>query len=232
MNYTEKYGIKMIYNQFAEKVESDFYDTAEIDLIDIFVKSILQLKDLDKKEYTMLELGSNYAYYSMLFKKILEPTKTLNLCLEPYEKYYNAGVEHFKHNNLKANFIKKKIFTPAKWGNIVLDCDQVLVDNLLNEHGIDTLDVLHCDIDGAEVLALETTKEFLTKNKINFLFILTHAGMLGNTEPARHHPLGSDFLHNEVKRILESYGYVLTSEFSDWSVGNDGLVVFKREVLI
>ena len=143
-------------------------------------------------------------------------------------KNSNTGVEHFKHNNLKANFIKKKIYNPEKWCNIDLDCDQVLVDDLLNEYKIDTLDVLHCDIDGTEVLALESAKEFLTKNKINFLFILTHPGTAGN----KIHPQGSDFLHNEVKRILKSYGYKMILEISDGLVGHDNLVVFKRKTLI
>ena len=121
MNVTEKYGIKMKYNQFGDIVTENFEDPDEKIAIDLFEKSVLDLKLKNKNVYSMIELGSNFSYYSMLFKKILEPDESLSILLEPYDKYMKTGKEHFEINNLEGVFLKERIYNPIPWCNITFD---------------------------------------------------------------------------------------------------------------
>jgi len=89
MNITEKYKIKMMYDQFGHNVSENYEENDEKIAIDLFEEHVLQLKSSGKNQYSMIELGSNYSYYSMLFKKIIQPYKSFSLMVDPYENIYN-----------------------------------------------------------------------------------------------------------------------------------------------
>ena len=222
MNITEKYNLKIKYNQFAQEVSSNFEDPDEKILIDSFEKYVLELKNKNKEKYSMIELGSNFSYYSMLFKKIIEPNETLSIMVEPYEKFFNTGKEHFEINNLEGNFLKKRIYNPELWCNIKFDYPSTGIDELLDEYKIEELDVLHCDIDQSEVLALNTASNSLKNKKIDLLFILTH----GKDQQEVSNPPTP--LHVECKNILNGYGYDCLLDHPTCDVCGDGLLIFKK----
>ena len=53
------------------QVDDNFYDASEEIVISHFEQNCIDLQKQNKKEYSMIELGSNQAYYSCLFKAIL-----------------------------------------------------------------------------------------------------------------------------------------------------------------
>ena len=87
MSITAKYNFKVVYDQFGTPFPEDYYDKSEVLLIEEFEKSVLDINSTDKDLYSMLELGSNQCYYSMLFKSILKDRKVLNLMFVTIEFY-------------------------------------------------------------------------------------------------------------------------------------------------
>jgi hypothetical protein len=225
MNLTEKYGIKMKYNQFADIVSENFEDSDEKIAIDLFEKCVLDLKEKNKTKYNMIELGSNYSYYSMLFKKIIEPNKSFNLLLEPYEKYMKTGKEHFEINNLEGVFLEERIYNPTPWCDITFTCPTTTIDELMDRYEIDELDILHSDIDKSEVYALDSAKHALENKKIDTLFIMTHPQTPEEGWSTEENPTQ---LHLRCKEILFNYGYTLVYDHPRCDLAGDGMLVFKK----
>ena len=78
----------------------------------------------------MIELGSNNCFYTMLFSKILE-NKSINYCIEPYEKYRKIGIEHLTLNNITAILLDAMIKTEHVWCNIKFSCPRLTLDNII-----------------------------------------------------------------------------------------------------
>ena len=65
-----KYGFKVKYDQFGSFVHATHVDTTEIILIDIFERLSTTLLKSEQQHFKMVELGSNQAYYSLMFKSM------------------------------------------------------------------------------------------------------------------------------------------------------------------
>ena len=230
MNINEKYNLKIRYDQFGNLVPDNFYDVSEEKLILEFEKNVLELKNLNKSNYTMIELGSNQAYYSCLFKKILHATETCNIMIEPVEYAMQRGKANFQLNGLTGNFINKFIGSDT-WGldgNLFFgrlptnsfEVDQVTLQQVMDEYKISFIDVLHCDIDQTELSMLEGNKTIFENNLIEFIYILTH----------QTHLKPKNYLHENCKNFLNNVGYKLTQEvYTDVdTVGGDGLLIFRK----
>ena len=230
MIINEKYNLKIIYDQFGNIVPRNFHDVSEEKLILEFEKNVLELKNLNKSNYTMIELGSNQAYYSCLFKKILHPKETCNIMIEPVEYAMQRGKANFQLNGLTGNFINKFIGSDT-WGldgNLFsgrlqtnsFEVDQVTLQQVMDEYKISFIDVLHCDIDQSELSMIEGNKKIFEKNLIEFIYILTHQTQL---KP-------KNYLHENCKNFLNNVGYKLTQEvYTDVdTVGGDGLLIFRK----
>ena len=228
MSLTEKYGIIMKYDQFGTVVPQNFEDSGEAAAIALFEKYVLELKKKNKDQYTMIELGSNYAYYSMLFKKIIEPAKSFNLLVEPYQKYMKTGQEHFQINNLEGTFLEEKINNPKPWCGRTFDCPSTTIDELVERYDIVELDVLHSDSDQNEVLALDGAKESLKNKKIDTLFIMTHAETDAEANASYGENGQATKLHKKCKGILMDYGYILKFDHPQCTMSGDGMLIFKR----
>ena len=84
----------------------------------------------------------------------------------------------------------------------------VAIDEFLQEHDIGEVDILHSDIQGAELDMLKGCANSIRDNKINFFVVSTH----GNK-------------HDSCKKILEDAGYIVCTEHSvEESVSADGLL--------
>lgn len=215
----------MKYNQFAQTVDENYEDPEEKIAIDLFEKWVLELKTKNKTKYNMIELGSNYSYYSMLFKKILQPSESFNLLLEPYEKYMKIGKEHFQINNLEGTFLEERIYDPNPWCNITFTCPTTTIDDLMERYEIDELDILHSDIDKTEEYALNSAKNSLQNKKIDTLFIMTHPLTDHERWATAENPTQ---LHLRCKQILLDYGYTLIYDHPYCDLAGDGMLVFKK----
>lgn len=159
----------------------------------------------------MIELGSYWAYYSMWFKK--EKNKSQVFLIEPNEQNLNIGKHNFSINNLKGNFY---------WGYVGCKSEPIItdkvpfytIDNFLEKNNIKTLDLLHSDIQGAELSMLQGAKKSLADKKIKFIFISTH----------------SESLHSRCISLLKNHGYSIVVEHNlKQSCSGDGLIVAKSK---
>jgi hypothetical protein len=88
----------------------------------------------------------------------------------------------------------------------------ISVDSFCNRHEINHLDILHADIQGAEVSMLNGAKNMLGQKLIDYVFISTH----------------SNDLHQECLNMLIKINYfILVSVDLEETYSYDGLIVAK-----
>lgn len=150
---------------------------------------------------TILELGAYWGFYSMWFAKEVPDARCL--LVEPKRSNLKLGQTNFAKNGLKGKFFCHKI------GHGYLGVDQ-----FLGKLGVEYLDLLHADIQGAEVEMLRDAEEVLANHRVGHVVIGTH---------------GQD-LHYQCKAILEHYSYI-TVAHADFDYGTtccDGVLVACR----
>jgi predicted O-methyltransferase YrrM len=229
-NLSKKYNIKMKYDQHRHNVDEYYYDIEEELSIKLFENYVLSLQEKNKSKYNMIELGSNYSYYSMLFKKILGSDKTFNVMVEPFIEYMQTGIEHFRINNLDGVFLNETISNPERrWNNVDFKCPSTTVDELIKRYNIEELDLLHCDIDETEIHALKGAKESLQNKKIDLIIIMTHT--LPDTLYQEYYDSFKGIpthLHKQCKEFLLDCGYHLLYDHPQCSLGNDAMLIFRK----
>ena len=221
-NITEKYKLLVSCDQFGKPVPQNFYDESELPMILQFEKAVLDLKTIKHNLYTMIELGSNQAYYSCLFKAILGNTVTKNVMVEPVDYAMTRGKHHFQINNFDGIFLDYSI--GDYWGENGRHFSGRLPQNsfnkesrtlkqIMDECDIEDLDILHCDIDESEWIMLNTSRSVFEDKKVGYIFLLTH-------------PTASEDLHAKCKQFLLACEYILVSEM--FNIGSDNFLLFKR----
>jgi hypothetical protein len=109
----------------------------------------------------MLELGAYWAHYSMWLMSVRQLARTY--MVEPALESLRVGVHNFEQNKFKGTFIQAKVAP-----------DDFRVDEFMEKYSIETLDVLHADIQGAELLMLQSAERAFGGKRINYCFISTH----------------------------------------------------------
>jgi len=147
---------------------------------------------------TMMELGSYWAHYSMWFLKA--KTSGKSFCIEPQVPLLEIGKNNFKINNFEGTHLNSSI-----------GINQDNLENIFLRHHLDKIDILHSDIQGAEVEMLHGAKSLLRERKIEYFFISTH----------------SENLHNQVIHMLQEFEYriEISSPFDLHTTSYDGLIV-------
>lgn len=162
----------------------------------------------------MIELGCAWAYYSMFFKnKIINGN---NICIEPNINKLKQGIENVKLNNFDiSKFIFKNGFIGSEYKEKDLFIDWDNTKTFMTKYNIEKLindtkfffDVIHSDIQGAELDILYGSKSVL--NKIGFFVISTH----GNK-------------HNLCLNYLQSNNFqILIHHTIKESFSGDGLII-------
>jgi len=153
----------------------------------------------------MIELGAYWSHYSMWLSKCKPNSECI--MVEPDFNNIEAGKRNFQKNGYKGEFIQQ-----------IVGEDGFVVDNFLNERSIETLDILHSDIQGYEVEMLSGALNSLKHKKIDYLFISTH----------------SEELHEEVKHLLEKTNYLIevSSGFSEHTTSTDGFIFARSSLAI
>jgi hypothetical protein len=161
----------------------------------VFVKVIENIKS---KNPVMVELGSYWAFYSMSF---LNKNKD-GVCylIEEDPLYLEVGRRHFELNGLTGNFIREKI------SNVDLS-----IDFLMQDKGLQKIDILHSDIQGYEHQMLDGAIDSLHKRKIDYIFISTH----------------SQEIHYKCLDFLNKVGYKLigSADFDYQTFCHDGIII-------
>lgn len=214
MGLIEKYNFKIL----DSKEILDFHENMEIDLIENFEKNTLELK-INKPPYVMVEVGSHQAYYSLAFKHILGKENTINIMVEPHKPYFELGEKNFAANNCEGYFYNRGIGTEWKIQPNPdfkkFEVNPITLKEIINDHKLNHIDVLHSDIDGSELVLLNENIELFSNKKIKHVYILTH----------------SDDKHNECKKFFNDlqYDLFLDIPYNLKKVGYDGLLIFKSK---
>ena len=163
----------------------------------------------------MLEIGCFWAYYSLWFSH-QKPSRR-NMLVEPVAWKRKIGELNFTLNERPTQIDACYIADPssdleastASGSAMLAGARPITIDDYLHEKQLGHLDLLHADIQGAELALLHGAAESLRAHRIDYVFISTHTD---------RHPL----CRHELKR----HGYVLLAEHSpDESFSADGLLV-------
>ena len=173
----------------------------------------------------MLELGSFWGYYSLWLARAIPGARTL--LVEPDPAYLDVGRRNFALNGLEGTFIDAAVgedgtsapFTCESDGS-VRDVARVSVDGVLHREGIERLDLLLCDTQGAELTAIEGAAHALTDKRVRFLFVSTH-----------HHSISGDpLIHRRCLELLRHRGaHVIAEHTARESCSGDGLIVASMD---
>jgi len=157
----------------------------------------------------MIELGAFWGFYSLWFTRSVAGARCF--LVEPTWANLNAGRLNFLLNGAAATFINAAVGkgprrSPGK-------APTVSVDQLVGEHGIQHLHLLHSDIQGFELEMLQGATRAFDHGIVDFVFISTH----------------SNSLHRECRGWLERRGWrVIADANLDESYSVDGLIVAHR----
>jgi FkbM family methyltransferase len=188
-----------------------------------FYEVINRLKDDKSKNKNMIELGSFWAYYSMWFKKSFPGASAY--CFEPDPVNLELGKKNAALNSLELEF------TEAAAGSddgskVMLNLESTeyeprlveirSVDKFMADRKIPKLDILHMDVQGAELDTLKGAEAMIKAKKLRFIFVSTHHYVFSN-DPLTHKHC-ADF-------IKQLGGHIISSHNVLESFSGDGLIV-------
>lgn len=156
---------------------------------------------LVKKDYpVMIELGSYWAFYSMWFLK--EYSNGTCYMVEPDSERLKAGKDNFVLNGFEGS-----------WTQDTVGKESLIIDKFVKDNSISQVDILHSDIQGAEVEMLKGAADTLRSRKVDYLFVSTH----------------SNELHDHCLKLICDYGYhILFESNMNTSSCYDGVIVASR----
>lgn len=163
---------------------------------------------------TMVELGSNWGYYSLWFASVVAHPR--NYLIEPVQEWLRLGEANFHLNSRVGTFIHGH--AGASVDNPELDYGTFIhLDRFAEAEKLDHIHILHSDIQGAEYEMLKTCQKLSQSRKVDYFFISTH----------------SEELHVNCIRFFIANSYSIIAEHSPaQSVSVDGLIVAKRAEIL
>jgi hypothetical protein len=161
----------------------------------------------------MVEAGAYWGFYSMWFCKVLPEAKVY--LIEPAAENLAVGQRNFQKNGFCGDFTRAYI--GAQEGRNADGVRIVSIQTFLAEKRLERLDVLHVDIQGAEVEMLQGSRSLFEGRAIDYVFISTH----------------SMALHAQCAEFLRIYGYrVLVSVDLEETHSLDGILVACSPLVI
>ena len=189
--------------------------------------TVLQRLVSDTPEPTVVELGSFWAYYSLWAKQAIPAARLI--LVEPDAENLAVG-----QRNLELNGVEASVTLHAAVGSdhdttatVIWESDGlrhknrvVSIDGLMRECAIERIDLLVCDVQGAEVDALRGAARALAERRIRFLVVSTH-----------HYKISRDPLtHQRCLELLQDAGVHIIAEHSvQESCSGDGLIVASTD---
>jgi FkbM family methyltransferase len=175
----------------------------------------------------MVELGSFWAYYSLWLKNAIPDARLV--LVEPDVGNLEVGRHNLALNRVEASSIvqaavgnRHDLRAPVTWESdgIPHITRHVTIDGLMRELELERIDLLSCDVQGAELAMLEGAVDALAEGRIRFLVISTH-----------HHRIsGSPLTHQQCCELLREVGAHFIAEHSvSESCSGDGLLVASTD---
>ena len=181
----------------------------------------------NKNNPVMIELGSNWALWSLCFRKRFPNGK--NILIELGKRALMVGVKNFDLNNfsqqhywggfflndsgtfknrkadMEYEIIEGEYFDDSIDGDVV--GPELNFIDILNKEKLDIIDLLHMDIQGSELPVMKQLEELNLLRNFNNLVIATH----------------STSIHTEIKDILLKNNFTIMEEDGFGLVGGDGM---------
>jgi hypothetical protein len=156
----------------------------------------------------IVELGAYWGFYSMWFCHSVRHGRAH--LIEPDPDRLESGRSNFAANGLDAKFTRALIGESSR--TLATGVKVICLDDFVADEHIDHINVLHSDIQGAELEMLRGAERTLAERTIAYLFISTHSAQL----------------HSSCSKFLQGRGYeTLTSITPTESYSFDGLLVLR-----
>ena len=169
----------------------------------------------------MIELGGYWAFYSLWF--LSRGKHRRSIVVEPDPKHLEVGKINARLNGLAPTFVNGFVFdSPApsvlfkteESGEILLP--RLSVPLLMEIQAIERLNVLHCDIQGAEFNVLCSCKELFERRQVEFVFVSTHDFRIS----------GDPLTHQRCLQLIRNCnGRIVAAHDVHESYSGDGLIV-------
>jgi FkbM family methyltransferase len=171
---------------------------------------------------TMIELGGFWSYYSIWF---LSEGAGRRAIVEPDPAHIEVGRTNARLSACKPEFVQAfagrhsappSLLATEVSGEVVLPC--VSMPDLMASRTIDSLDVLHCDAQGAELDILEGCQDLVAAGRLGWVVVSTHS----------HYISGDPLTHQRCLAWLARAGATILAEHDvHESFSGDGLIVAK-----
>jgi hypothetical protein len=168
-----------------------------------------------------VELGAYWAYYTNWYLGAVPGSKAL--CVEPDPANLDLGRRNLAINGRTATFIRACVgsrSTPSRVGSLeCLDMDAVLA-----RVGGQPIEMLHMDVQGAELPFIESMRRAVAERKVRFIVVSTHHESVFSAY--QKSISGSQTTHEECVRALQSLGAKVFVDHDVYeSYSGDGLIV-------
>lgn len=170
----------------------------------------------------MIELGSFWAYYSIWFNKAIK--NAVNYCCEPDPENQKLGQRNAAINDAKnIHFIAaaagkddgQEISFKPEDDRPAVTVPIRSIDSLMKEQKIKQLDIVHMDVQGAELASLEGAEKAIKQGKIRFVIVSTHHYMIS----------GDTRMHEKcIEFIKKRGGHIIAEHAIHESFSGDGLI--------
>jgi FkbM family methyltransferase len=181
------------------------------------------LERIDRPAPVMIELGCFWAYYSTWFLRTFPGG--VAVAGEPDPEHLEVGRRTAAINGVEIRFehaaagaVDGDILELPSWNHpgTVHRVPVRTVPTIVADHGLDAVDVLHLDIQGAELAVLESCRALIGEGRIRFVVVSTH-----------HHSISGDpQTHQRVLDLVADLGgHVIAEHTVLESFSGDGLVV-------
>jgi FkbM family methyltransferase len=192
-------------------------------VFDALVTALASTARSDGEVPVMVELGSFWAYYSLWFCRQLPGARAYGI--EPDPAYLEVGRRNVALNELGDRIVLAPGVVGAAPGSTLqfsAESDgverpvvQFDLASLMQEHGLEHVDLVLSDIQGWELLLVERALPLLRQGRVRFLLVSTH-----------HHSISGDALtHQKVRDLLVGAGASVIAEHSvGESASGDGLL--------
>src|SRR3954447_12738155 len=180
----------------------------------------------DTPNPVMVELGSYWAYYSLWLKTAIPDTR--GVCGDPDPPNLDVGRRNFALNGVEGRFIQAAVGSPhGREVKLNVESDDALhpmrlvsLEGLMRDEGLERIDLLLSDVQGAETDLLTTGLDVLRSGRVRFLVVSTH-----------HHTVSEDPLTHQRCRdlLLEAGAHIIADHSVLESCSGDGLLVASTD---
>ncbi len=172
----------------------------------------------------IVELGAFWAYYTLWYLKEIPGARAI--CIEPDPANLAIGIKNAALNGLSHRILFKNAWVggtaqekhtaiiESTNGPMTLPC--VNMDGVLSLVSGNVIEILHMDVQGAELPFLESMQKAVTDGLVRFLVVSTHHSSIS----------GSKTTHTDcVDTIRRIGGMILEEHDVQESFSGDGLIV-------